>query len=206
MKTITTAITGMDAAMKGIKSIGGQMNDTMVQMKKDIDAWIHEQRVKAIISLCVTLSSFALSGVGTAFQLAADGASIEGKSPWGGNKGGKGSPCRCTRTPPGRRIWRAINHAGRCLHTGWEAPNIDLLGLWGPEGRDVTKRSWAGKEASYNGAVHVTKGIGIFINGAVSIVEASKAVSKANGLSSDVRDAAGLSVKAMEERFDWNVT
>ena len=61
MKTITTAITGMDAAMKGIKSIGGQMNDTMVQMKKDIDAWIHEQRVKAIISLCVTLSSHARS-------------------------------------------------------------------------------------------------------------------------------------------------
>ena len=52
----------------------------------------------------------------------------------------------------------------------------------------------------------MTKGIGIFINGAVSIFEASKAVSKANGLSSDVRDAAGLSVKAMEEQFDWNVT
>jgi len=44
------------------------------------------------------------------------------------------------------------------------------------------KRSWAGKEASYNGAFHVNRhldGIGIFINGAVSIIEASKAVSKA---------------------------
>jgi len=186
MKTITTAITGMDAAMKGIKSIGGQMNDTMVQMKKDIDAWIVEQQVKAIMDLCVTLCSFALSGAGAAFELKADGAGIGAKFPWGGKKEG----------------------------SGWEAPNVDLLGLGGFQDPTPPKRSWAGKEASYNGAFHVRDahtpqeerrldGIGIFINGAVSIFEASKAVSKANGLSSDVRDAAGLSVKAMEEQFDW---
>ena len=92
MKTITTAITGMDAAMKGIKSIGGQMDDTMVQMKKDIDAWIVEQQVKAIMDLCVTLCSFALSGAGAAFQLKADGAGIGAKFPWGGKKEGSGSP------------------------------------------------------------------------------------------------------------------
>ena len=67
------------------------------------------------------------------------------------------------------------------------------------------KRNWKGKETSRKGAYYVIKGVDSFINGVVGITEASKAVSKANGLSNDVQKAAGASVAAMEEQFGWTV-
>ena len=92
MKTITTAITGMNAGMEGISNMGRQMNETMLKMKTDIDAWIHEQQVKAIIDLCLTLTSFALSTAGPMFAAASEGAKVEALFPWGKQASKKGAP------------------------------------------------------------------------------------------------------------------
>ncbi|EOD09438.1 hypothetical protein EMIHUDRAFT_96711 [Emiliania huxleyi CCMP1516] len=181
MKTIATAITGMNAGMEGISNMGRQMNETTLKMKSDIDAWIQEQQTKAWLDFAFVVGDFALSVAAPMFAAASEGAKVEALFPWG------------------KKADRHEKDVGK-----FRAPScIDALD---DESRAILAKVWKGKETWRKGFSELIKGVDSFMKGVVGITEAVKAVSTADGLSSDVRDAAGASVAAMEEQFGWTVT
>ena len=67
----------------------------------------------------------------------------------------------------------------------------------------VTLSMLAGAETQRKAGYYLIKGLDGFINGVRGITQASKALSKADNMDNKVRDAAGVSVEQMEQKFGW---